>query len=294
MKPPRILAVASAADLDFRYGCTPAWWQLWKGLYEAGCDLIVTPYRGRAVESPWWRTYPNPCYREGELFTRAGGPPGVWAETDQAGRRPAAGHGVRQGGADGHLTLGDPTLEASPRADHRAGGRRGRSDRLHGPHEPSPRDPDGAPRALRRPRRLLRRRPAGEPPRVRWAHTGFNIYHGADPGEYDLMISNSEGAIPSLVAMGARRAEALFWAVDPDLFAPLPVTKEHDVFFYGYGDRSAGTGWRTWSGNRAGGCRRSTSSSAGRTSVVTPARRARSATCPSTSSRTRSRRAGST
>ena len=33
---PRILAVASAVDLDFRYGCTPAWWQLWKGLYEAG------------------------------------------------------------------------------------------------------------------------------------------------------------------------------------------------------------------------------------------------------------------
>ena len=32
----RILAVASAVDLDFRYGCTPAWWQLWKGLYEAG------------------------------------------------------------------------------------------------------------------------------------------------------------------------------------------------------------------------------------------------------------------
>src|SRR5262249_48277625 len=65
---PKILAVASAVDLDFRYGCTPAWWQLWKGLHEAGCDLIVTPYRGRAVESPWWRTEPNPCYREGETF----------------------------------------------------------------------------------------------------------------------------------------------------------------------------------------------------------------------------------
>ncbi len=44
---PKILAVASAVDLDFRYGCTPAWWQLWKGMYEAGVDLVVTPYRGR-------------------------------------------------------------------------------------------------------------------------------------------------------------------------------------------------------------------------------------------------------
>src|SRR6476619_8610137 len=68
---PRILAVASAVDLDFRYGCTPAWWQLWKGLYEAGADLVVTPYRGRPVESPWWRTASNPPYREGESFARA-------------------------------------------------------------------------------------------------------------------------------------------------------------------------------------------------------------------------------
>src|SRR5438045_2594542 len=73
MKAPKILAVASAVDLDFRYGCTPAWWQLWKGMYEAGCDLIVTPYRGRPVESPWWRTEPNPCYREAELFAAARG-----------------------------------------------------------------------------------------------------------------------------------------------------------------------------------------------------------------------------
>src|SRR5207244_8836125 len=73
MSAPKILAVASAADLDFRYGCTPAWWQIWKGLYEAGADLIVTPYRGRAIESPWWRTAPNPLYREAEAFAAARG-----------------------------------------------------------------------------------------------------------------------------------------------------------------------------------------------------------------------------
>ncbi|MDX6466912.1 MAG: hypothetical protein QOI27_1952, partial [Gaiellaceae bacterium] len=71
MKPPKILAVASAVDLDFRYGCTPAWWQLWKGMAEAGIDLVVTPYRGRAIESPWWRTAPNPLYREAEAFAAA-------------------------------------------------------------------------------------------------------------------------------------------------------------------------------------------------------------------------------
>src|SRR5207248_9544596 len=70
MRAPKILAVASAVDLDYRYGCTPAWWQLWKGMYEAGVDLIVTPYRGRPVESPWWRTARNPAFREGEAYAR--------------------------------------------------------------------------------------------------------------------------------------------------------------------------------------------------------------------------------
>ena len=67
--------------------------------------------------------------------------------------------------------------------------------------------------------------------------TGFNYYYGADPGEYDLVVSNSEGGLDRLRELGARRAEALFWAADPELFKPLPVEKEHDVFFYGYGDK---------------------------------------------------------
>src|SRR6185436_15015998 len=67
--------------------------------------------------------------------------------------------------------------------------------------------------------------------------TGFNYYHGADPGEYDLLVSNSEGGLESLLALGARRAEAVFWGADPEFFAPLPVEKETDVFFYGYGDK---------------------------------------------------------
>ena len=53
MRAPRILAVASAVDLDFRYGCTPAWWQLWKGMYESGVDLVVTGsavFDGKAAE----------------------------------------------------------------------------------------------------------------------------------------------------------------------------------------------------------------------------------------------------
>jgi spore maturation protein CgeB len=67
--------------------------------------------------------------------------------------------------------------------------------------------------------------------------TGFNIYHGADPSEYDLVVSNSQGGLERIRELGAKRAEAVFWGADPELFTPLPVEKERDVFFYGYGDK---------------------------------------------------------
>ena len=50
--------------------------------------------------------------------------------------------------------------------------------------------------------------------------TGFNYYFGADPSEYDLVVSNSEGGLDRLRELGARRAEAVFWGADPELFQP--------------------------------------------------------------------------
>jgi hypothetical protein len=48
---PKIVAVASAGDLDFRYGCTPTWWQLWKRLHDVDVDPIIATYRRKAIES---------------------------------------------------------------------------------------------------------------------------------------------------------------------------------------------------------------------------------------------------
>jgi spore maturation protein CgeB len=78
--------------------------------------------------------------------------------------------------------------------------------------------------------------------------TGFNWYHQADPSEYDLVVSNSEGGLERLRDLGARRAEAVFWAADPEFFSPLPVDKAADVFFYGYGDKFR----REWVGSMVG------------------------------------------
>src|SRR5438309_589148 len=239
MSAPKIVAAASAVDLDFRYGCTPAWWQLWKGLYEAGCDLIVTPYRGRPVESPWWRTEPNPCYREGEAFARV---------RDLVARSKGDEYLRRREDA--------PPDTAADRIVRQAIWRwvtprwRAHLERIL----ERERDVDavvvftvpmshfrGIPTALRERFQVPIVYYDGDVPmslpEFGGMDTGFNIYHGADPSEYDLVVSNSEGGIPRLLELGARRADALVWGADPELFAPLPEEQEHDVFCYAYVDK---------------------------------------------------------
>ena len=238
MRAPRILAVASAVDLDFRYGCTPAWWQLWKGLYEEGVDLVVTAYRGRPVESPWWRTAPNPTYVEAESFARL---------RDIAARVKGDTH-LRRAEENPEDGFGDRvTREAiwrwvTPRW-------RRHLDQLVARERPDAVVVFTVPMAHLRgvPSHLRQRH--GVPvafydgdapmslPEFGGMDTGFNWYHHADPSEYDLLISNSEGALDRLRELGASRAEAVFWGADPDLFSPQQVDKEVDVFFYGYGDK---------------------------------------------------------
>ena len=238
MRAPKLLCVASAVDLDFRYGCTPAWWQLWRGLNDEGAELVVAPYRGRPIETPWWRSAPNPTYAEGEAYARARG----------AFARLKGDKHLRREEDSPDDSLGDRlTREAiwslvTPRW-------RRHLERLI-EHE----RPDavvvftvpmahfrGIPEALRERFDLPVVFYDGDVPmslpEFGGMDTGFNYYHGADPGEYDLVISNSEGALDTLLGLGARRAEAIFWGADPDFFAPQPVEKETDVFFYGYGDK---------------------------------------------------------
>jgi spore maturation protein CgeB len=238
VRSPKLLCVASAVDLDFRYGCTPAWWQLWKGLHEEGVDLIVTPYRGRPVETPWWRTAPNPTYHEGESYARV---------RDAVARLRGDRYLRRAEESPDDSVTDRVTREAiwkwvTPRW------RRHLEQLVEREH------PDavvvftvpmahfrGIPEALRArfgiPVVFYDGDVPMSLPEFGGMDTGFNYYHGADPGEYDLVVSNSEGGLERLRELGARRAEAVFWGADPEFFAPRAVEKEHDVFFYGYGDK---------------------------------------------------------
>src|SRR6266850_280511 len=67
----KLLFVVSSLDLTQPFSATPSWWQLLKGLYEVGVDVLATTYQGPAIETLWWRALPNPVQREGDLFKAA-------------------------------------------------------------------------------------------------------------------------------------------------------------------------------------------------------------------------------
>ena len=238
MRGPKILAVVSSIDLDFRYGCTPAWWQIWKSLYEEGAELILTPYRGRPIESPWWRVAANPTYREGESFAFA---------RDTLARLRGDTH-LRRAEESPEDGLGDRLTReliwrwVTPRWQKHLERlvERERPDAIMVFTVPMA-HLRGIPTALRDRFEIPIVFYDGDVPmslpEFGGMDTGFNWYHDADPSEYDLIVANSEGGLERLLELGARRAETVHWAADPEFFKPYDVEKGLDVLFYGYGDK---------------------------------------------------------
>jgi glycosyltransferase involved in cell wall biosynthesis len=237
-RPPRILALVSSIDLGFRYGCTPAWWQLWKGMHDEGADLLLAPYRGRPIESPWWRVADNPTYREGESFAFA---------RDLVARVKGDSH-LRRAEDNPEDGLGDRMTRqliwrwVTPRWQRHL-------ERLVERERPDAVLVFTVPMSHIRGIPTALREKFGVPvvfydgdvpmslPEFGGMDTGFNWYHDADPSEYDLIVANSEGGLERLLELGARRAETVHWGADPEFFTPYAVDKEMDVFFYGYGDK---------------------------------------------------------
>jgi spore maturation protein CgeB len=247
----KILVICSSLDLSAPLSCTPSWWQLLKGLYEEGADLIVMPYHGNATDTLWWRALPNPCATEGALYERAR--PFVYAVRSRAGAsKPRDASLPDDPDADAALTE-----EAESAAD--------RAVRVLAQRWVRPRWRRALARAFERERDIdavlmltvplnqlagipawLRDRyqvpvvyydgdlPASLPS-MHGFRSGFRIYQGVDVSEYSAFIGNSVGGVETLRAMGARAVHMLPYAADPEVFAPLEVTQDIDAFFYGHG-----------------------------------------------------------
>ncbi|HIJ64477.1 MAG TPA: glycosyltransferase [Candidatus Hydrogenedentes bacterium] len=222
----KLLCLCSALDLKFRYGCTPAWWQFFKGLHELGHDVIAVPYQGAAIESPWWRVYRNPCQWEGagfaaakRLFARkatslsAGG--GASRKLVETWIRPRWEKHIASI-LEAERDVAAVIIFTIP-VNHLTGVPQRLRGRFNVPFFYYDGD---VPASL---------------PRFSGYASGFRIYEEADLSEYDGVLCNSEGGADDLVQMGAKRVEVVHWGVDPDLYTPLEIEQDRDVFCYGFG-----------------------------------------------------------
>ena len=234
----KLIVVVSSLDLTQAFSATPAWWQLLKGLYEIGVEIIAAPYQGPAIESLWWRAAGNPARWQGDAFkalrdiarvvmpTKA--PPmeslqssDSWS--DKALRRVA--QTVTAPRWRRHLEgilRQDPDVDAilflTVPLNHLKGVPRYISEKYDKPIFYFDGD---VPASL---------------PNMRGFASGFRIYQGADLSEYAAFISNSQGGEALLRGLGAENVHTVWYGADPQVFSPTAVSgQDMDVLFYGHG-----------------------------------------------------------
>lgn len=242
----KFLVIVSTIDLRYRYGCTPAWWQLFKNLYELGVELIVTSYQGRPVESLWWEIYENPCAGEALILTKIKNLSNKISPKKRMTKKEQ-----RQ------YTLSERVI---PIIARNTTTRKWRKYIFKILEEEQEVDcviffnvPINQIKGLASSIRAYYDLPIvffdGDMPailsRFGGFQTGFDAYVGADLTEYDAFIVNSKGVIPELKRMGARNVHTIYYGADPNVYSPIDVGKDIDIFFYGYGAEFRES-WMKW------------------------------------------------
>ncbi len=230
----KLLIVVSSLDLAQPYSATPAWWQLLKGLYELGVDIIATPYQGRAVESLWWRSADNPARWQGDAFRSLRDFVRRWkpANPGEAVGESLSDRAVRgaaraliaplwQGHLEGIMQR-EPDIDALLFLTVPLNHLTGLPGYLSRKYDLPVFYFDGdVPASL---------------PNMQGFASGFRIYQGADVKEYTAFISNSSGGEALLRQLGVENVHTLWYGADPELFSRAPVAAQDiDALFYGHG-----------------------------------------------------------
>ncbi|OLD44410.1 hypothetical protein AUI51_02380 [archaeon 13_1_40CM_2_52_4] len=224
----------SAIDLIEKPQATKAWWFLFRALSEKGHEIVVLPFLGRPVDSPWWRSRDNPSKLISSILYSG------WRGRSKSARTKAfyARHYRR--------IIFLPRFIIS---------RRWRESINRAVAEEGPFD---AAIFFSVPLNLLSTVPAhlrqccGVPsvyyeadmPSILPSYGGihFSYYFGADLSQFDGFLSDSDGVEEIVTKMGARNVSTLHWAADPKVLFPLSVEKDTDVFYTG-GTSAFRQGW---------------------------------------------------
>lgn len=234
----KLLVVVSSLDLNQPFSATPAWWQLMKGLYELGVEIVATPYQGAAMESLWWRSAPNPARWQGSAFK-------ALREVSRS-LLPRRANGSERASADDSLSdrairYAAQTLIAPVWRRHLEGILTRESDFdallfLTVPLNHLTGVPSYLSETFDLPVFYFDGDVPASLPNMKGFASGFRIYQGADLSEYTAFISNSSGGEDLLRQLGAKRAHTVWYGADPDVFSPVSTpSQDIDIFFYGHG-----------------------------------------------------------
>lgn len=219
----KFLFITSYIDLKHRIGCTPAFWQLFKGLYQLGHELIIIPYVGRDVETLWWRRSSNPAYWESQFFqmvrkkiphrenhSRLNLSGFIARQTIQRKwKKKIAQLLSQEQDIDAVGLLNIPLTHLSDFGAF-----------LNGFNVKKIFYDGDMPVHL---------------PGFHGFSTGTEMFDDGCFEDYDIVITNSEGVDNYLRQLGAKNTGTLHWGADPDVFCPVCVPKRFDAFFYGFG-----------------------------------------------------------
>lgn len=235
----KILVIASAIDLSLGIA-VPAWWQLLKGLYELGCDIVVVPYVGGRVESFWWKSYQNPCKFESLMVNYLVRKRKIFHASGSFSRTTKSVSVMRS-------LLKEKTVQVLTRNLTLPKWRKNLLQILNAEKDicvtlvcSAPLNQiKGIPNFIRRiknvPVIFYEMDMPDCLPHYSASRLAFSHYINADLAEYDAFVTNSEGVVPELKVMGVRRIFTLHFGVDPSIYAPLDLEQDIDVFFYGHG-----------------------------------------------------------
>ena len=219
----KIIIVCSTLDLSKPYGATPSLWQLFKGLYEEGVEILVIPYHGNRIESVWWRGFQNPNYYKGMLLekvldlfsssslkTTNNSFIPIMAQILVKPKLYKLMNAILKNEKDiaAILFIAVPLNQLK-----------------------------GLAKQIRKEYDVPIVYYDLDVPTSLPSHGGFtfNYLRGVDLDEYDSIIVPSEGSVSELTEMGARAVEIVHFGVDPDIFYPISVKKDIDFFFFGNG-----------------------------------------------------------
>jgi len=228
----KIFAAVPAIDLREKPTATTAWWGLFRALSEAGHQMLVLPFLGKAVDSPWWRCLDNPSrrfsailYSEARRASDFAFIKSIYLEQhrllnpiprqilSRKWRACIEKTFVQEGNIDIAIFFNVPFNLLSDLPSYI-------KNRFHVPSIYFDAD-----------------LPVSLP-----SYGGFHLsyYLGANLSQFDGFLTTSEGSKSALVDMGAHNIAEVHWGVDPRLYSPVDADKDTDVFFYGATSRFRG------------------------------------------------------